>query len=70
MDHLHTVLLLKEGNLKVVLLFLAKDSEINMQLGFSDKWILLGHWGVHVTLSDLQSFTLMKLFQQDDAESS
>lgn len=52
------------------MLFLAKDSEINMQLGFSDKWILLGHWGVHVTLSDLQSFTLMKLFQQDDAESS
>lgn len=36
-------LLLKGENLKVVSLFLAKDSEINMQLGFSDKWILLGH---------------------------
>lgn len=34
---------LKDGNPKVALLLLAKDSEINMQLGFSDKWILLGH---------------------------
>lgn len=36
-------LILKDGKPKVVLLLLAKDSEINMQLGFSDKWILVGH---------------------------
>lgn len=36
-------LLFKEGNLKVALLSPAKDREINMQPGFSDKWILLGH---------------------------
>jgi hypothetical protein len=34
---------LKDENLKVGVLLLAKDSEINMQLGFSDKWIQLGH---------------------------
>lgn len=41
-----------------MLLFHAKDSEINMQLGFSDKWILLGHWG---GACDIKWFTVLYL---------